>query len=128
MINYFMEHLQELFFTGEENVVDEQMPSLVFSKASSYEEIIDGTAEMTGLFKLNALYKKGKSMDVGVRGLEPRTSVLSGQRSNQLSYTPFCFVLRKFEEQTRSKIETNIITKELDFASLNWKKDCFLGF
>ena len=25
---------------------------------------------------------------VGVRGLEPRTSILSGSRSNQLSYTP----------------------------------------
>jgi hypothetical protein len=27
--------------------------------------------------------------EVGVAGFEPATSALSGQRSNQLSYTPF---------------------------------------
>lgn len=31
---------------------------------------------------------KNKSCVVGVGGLEPPTSILSGSRSNQLSYTP----------------------------------------
>ena len=30
----------------------------------------------------------GQSLIVGLRGLEPRTSALSGQRSNRLSYKP----------------------------------------
>ncbi len=31
----------------------------------------------------------GLASEVGVAGFEPATSALSGQRSNQLSYTPF---------------------------------------
>ncbi len=30
---------------------------------------------------------------VGLRGLEPRTSSLSGKRSNRLSYRPQCYAL-----------------------------------
>ena len=37
---------------------------------------------------------------VGVPGLEPGTSPLSGVHSNQLSYTPLFFNLSTFENQS----------------------------
>ena len=40
------------------------------------------------------LLLSAKTCLVGLSGLEPLTSRLSGVRSNQLSYRPFCFSLR----------------------------------
>ena len=56
---------------------------------------------------------------VGLIGLEPATSPLSGARSNQLSYRPICLldsvnnILRWF-----FKINKNIVRKKEDFFSL----------
>ncbi len=35
----------------------------------------------------------------GVTGLEPATSAVTGQRSNQLSYTPICFISLGWESE-----------------------------
>ena len=40
---------------------------------------------------------------VGVDGIEPSTSSLSGTRSNQLSYTPNCIYGRDKEQQTSAR-------------------------
>ena len=49
------------------------------------------------------LLLSAKTCLVGLSGLEPLTSRLSGVRSNQLSYRPFCFSLRA----TPSKLNIN---------------------
>ena len=44
---------------------------------------------------LEFLAKEKKRKVAGVTGLEPATSGVTGQRSNQLSYTPATFPLRE---------------------------------
>ena len=43
---------------------------------------------MIGLFFQNIIYLWVKKRQAGVTGLEPAASGVTGQRSNQLSYTP----------------------------------------
>ena len=49
---------------------------------SKYEDI------MLLILRIAKAEEATRGMTVGIRGLEPRTSALSGPRSNQLSYIP----------------------------------------
>ena len=58
-------------------------------------------------------YMKYKPM--GLSGLEPPTSRLSGVRSNQLSYKPFCF--RKFFIYSGSHLLSHTVSSAVPSAA-----------
>ncbi len=55
-----MEHLNELVLSGDDPVRNGQMFSLLFEDLPTYEDLINGTLNLSPLFKLNKAYSKNK--------------------------------------------------------------------
>lgn len=70
---YFMEHLNELILTGEDKLKNGQMFGLLFDDLPTYEDIQNGTLQLSPLFKLNKDFKNKKDLKVSREGLEPPT-------------------------------------------------------
>jgi hypothetical protein len=87
-IKYYIDHFEKLVLVDESDPDYDPIQSgvlfgLIFDVPPTYQELVDGTVKLSPLFKLNDEYKKTKSIAVGGRGIGPRTSFLSGKRSNQ---------------------------------------------
>jgi len=67
---YFMEHLSELVLAGEDPLKNGQMFSLLFEELPTYEDLINGTLNLSPLFKLNEAYSKSKGTLSDPKGIQ----------------------------------------------------------
>lgn len=70
-MKYFMEHPQELLLGGADKVKNAAMFGLVFDVPPTYENLTNGTPQLSPLFALNEKYERSKSLSVSLQGLEP---------------------------------------------------------
>lgn len=70
---YYMEHLPALLMGSENPLENASFFGLLFERRPTYTNLLDGTPELSSLFKLNEDYVKSKSSLVTLRGIEPRS-------------------------------------------------------
>ncbi|MBP9777486.1 MAG: recombinase family protein [Alphaproteobacteria bacterium] len=75
---YFMEHLEELLTGGSNPLVNGAMFGLLFDEKPSYEELLNGTPQLSPLFKLNNTFVSSKEEFVTPTGIEPVIFTLKG--------------------------------------------------
>lgn len=68
---YFMEHLENLLLQGPDPLKNATLFGLIFAKTPTYDELVNGTPQLSRLFKLNEAYKSSKFLSVGAQGFEP---------------------------------------------------------
>ena len=85
--NYFLNNLKTFWLTAD---IDskQKFQNIIFPKGTYYKDGFIGTIDLATIFKVFREENIEKSKMVGLSGLEPETSSLSGMRSNLLSYRP----------------------------------------
>ena len=104
-----MERFEDLLLGNDNPLQNAALFGLIFDEPPTYEELLNGTVKLAPLFKLNEAYKQGKSIAVGIRGVEPRTFYLRAlpKPVGGNGVEPFTFYLsdrRSTDELTTHKI------------------------
>jgi hypothetical protein len=68
---YLMEHIEELLIDTDNSMQQEQLMSLAFEELPRYDQILNGTAKLSPIFKLNLQRNLSKSELVTPSGFEP---------------------------------------------------------
>ncbi len=78
---YYMEHLHELLLGGSNKQKNAPMFGLLFDETPSYKELVNGTPQLSPLFKLNEAFISTKKQSVSLERLELSTNALRGHCS-----------------------------------------------
>lgn len=78
---YFMEHLHELLLECSDPMKAAALFGLIFEKVPSYDDLKNGTPELSPLFALNQVFNQKKNQSVSLERLELSTISLRGRCS-----------------------------------------------
>ncbi len=70
---HLMEHPVEMLINNDDLGTQQALFGLVFEETPTYQEILNGTPKMSPIFRLSDEYMGQKSLDVILRGVEPRS-------------------------------------------------------
>jgi site-specific DNA recombinase len=71
---YYMEHLEELIFSGSDSLRNVQLFSVLFTTPPTYEELTDGTPQLEPFINLTRTLSDPKSVCARPKGVEPPTA------------------------------------------------------
>lgn len=81
LAGHYMEHLDELIFSGSDQLRNVEFFSLLFNTTPTYQELVNGTPNLDRYIKLISISNSQKSVFAPLAGIEPTTSFLEGNCS-----------------------------------------------
>lgn len=67
-LNNFMEHPEIMLLEQEDPLKNAAVFGIIFDDKPTYEDLVNGTPQLAGLFKLNEMYQRGQNLSSGTKG------------------------------------------------------------